>query len=69
MAPVSVQVPVPPFVSEPDPVPIIEETLPLPAPVRVSANPDPVIVPAFVRFSVPLSEEIVVAAPRVRRPA
>src|SRR6266480_2643100 len=69
LTPESVQVPEPLLVSEPVVVPIILETLPLPEPVRVSPNVAPVIVPVLVKFSVPLSEEIVVAAPRARRPA
>ena len=38
------------------------EMLPLPAPVSVSPKVAPVIVPVLVRFSVPASEEIVLAA-------
>ena len=60
--------PVPDFVSVPVVVPMTLEMLPLPEPVKVRLSPAPVIVPVLVRFSMPLSEEIVVAAPRVSRP-
>src|SRR5438093_1080367 len=52
--PERVQVPEPLLVSEPVVVPMMLETLPLPAPVRVSPNVAPVIVPVLVRFSVPV---------------
>jgi len=67
-APDRVQVPLPDFVSVPEPVPIMLEILPLPEPVRVRLSPAPVIVPVWAILSVPLSEEIVEAAPRVTRP-
>src|SRR6266487_147406 len=67
-APDRVQVPLPDFVSVPEPVPIMLEILPSPEPVSVRLNPEPVIVPALVILMVPLSEEIVVAAPKVTSP-
>ena len=67
-APDRVQVPLPDFVSVPEPVPIMLEIVPLPEPVRVRLSPEPVIVPVWVRLSVPLSEETVVAPVSVTRP-
>src|SRR5260370_37676554 len=46
-APLKVQVPVPDFVTAPLPVPMILEILPVPDPVSVKLNPEPVIVPAL----------------------
>src|SRR5438874_2237012 len=54
-APDRVQVPLPDFVSVPEPVPIMLEILPLPEPVRVRLSPAPVIVPVWAILSVPLS--------------
>src|SRR5205807_7056137 len=62
-----VHVPLPDFVSAPVVVPIMLEIVPSPEPVSVSPKVAPVIVPAFVKFRMPLSDEIVVAAPRDRK--
>src|SRR5947209_722775 len=58
-APVKVQAPAPLLVSVPVVVPMMLVTEPFSAPVRVNPNPLPVIGPLFVRFRVPLLEEIV----------
>src|SRR4029453_11690821 len=68
LSPVKVHVPVPVLVRVPAPVPMMLEMLPLPEPVKVNPNPEPVIVPVLVRFSVPLSDEIVLAPPSVSSP-
>ena len=56
------------MVNPPVVVPIMLETLPLPAPASVNPNVAPVIVPALVRLSVPLSEERVVDPASVSKP-
>src|SRR5947209_5373119 len=67
-APNRVQVPPSFFVTEPLVVPMTLEIIPLPAPARVNPKVAPVIVPVFVRLTVPLSDDRVVAPARVSNP-
>ena len=66
--PFNVQVPAPVLISDKTVGSMMLVILPLPAPVTVNAKPPPTIVPAFVRFRTPASEEMVEADPSVTNP-
>ena len=53
----------------PAPVPMIEVMLPPDEPPKVSANPEPVIVPTLLIAMVPVPPTIEDALPKVIRPA
>ena len=69
LAPLSVKVPVPFLVTVPVPVPMIEEIEVSYEPSTVRPKVEPVIVPALVRLMLPDCALIVVAAPKVTKPA
>ena len=60
-------VPAPCFVKEPAPVPIILAILPPTPPPKV--KPEPVMVPTLVMFIAPVPPLILLAIPKVSKPA
>ena len=65
----NVSVPAPSLVSVPVPVPMMLLIVVLPAPPTDNPKPEPVIVPVLLKVKVPASELILVALPRVTKPA